>query len=220
MAFEDACRTLAKALSDHSRSFAEAMSGVEPLFARHWYAQVLINRLLLIYDLQAAGFLGKGDRWYLHTQLGHCQLKQPNSFYQNILKPLCHQGLSLPESERPLPLQTKLSALPHLGGRLFQPHSLEQQYPYINLPDEPFELFLGWLAEQTWQRTFEAVEAPHVITRATIAGALEYLATGRTGKATVSSPETLQTFASKPWIPMCSSPYPSIRQHPPPRSPP
>ncbi len=168
------------------------MVGIELLPLRLRYAQVVINRLLLIYDLQVAGLLGHGDRWYLHTQLGHCQQQAPDSFYQTVFKPLCHQGFGLPEIERPLPLQAKLGTVPYLGSRLFQPHPLEQQYPQIDLPDEPFELFLGWLAEQDWQRTFAIVEDPHVITRALIAGALEHLMTAKTGKAIISSPQVLQ----------------------------
>ncbi|MEM9006191.1 MAG: hypothetical protein AAGE59_22020 [Cyanobacteria bacterium P01_F01_bin.86] len=151
-----------------------------------------MNRLLLIYDLQAAGFLGQGDRWYLHTQLGHSQHQQANRFYQDFFKPLCHQGLGLPEGERPLPLQAKLGAIPYLGSRVFQTHPLEQQYPAIALPDEPFEFFLGWLAEQNWQRTFQAVDEPGIITRPLLAGAWEYLMTAKTGKAKVSSSLALQ----------------------------
>ena len=193
MAFEDACRNLAKTLSHHGRVFADAISGIDSLSARLWYSQVLITRLLLIYDLQIAGFLGAGDRWYLHTQLGHCQQQHhPNNFYHRFLIPFCHLGLGLPEIERPLPLQAKLGKVPYLGSRLFHPHPLEQNYPAITLPDEPFELFLGWLAEQTWQRTFETIEKPDTITRAALAGALEILVTERTAKATLSSPQVLQ----------------------------
>ncbi|MBE7380001.1 MAG: hypothetical protein F6J95_001140 [Leptolyngbya sp. SIO1E4] len=192
MAFEDACRTLAKTLRYHSNLFAEAISGIEAMPARLWYGQVLLNRLLLLYDLQVAGFLGQGDRWYLHNHLGHCQQQQPNRFYRHYLQPLCHQGVGLPEIERPLPVQTTFGQVPYLGSRLFQPHSLEQQYPEIDLPDEPFELLLGWLAEQPWHRTFEVATEPNAITRITLAGAWEYWHTGRTGKAIVSAPETLQ----------------------------
>ena len=164
---------------------------------RAWYGQVLMNRLLLLYDLQIAGFLGQGDRWYLHTQLDRCQRQQPNSFYKSCLQPLCHQGLGLPELERPLPWQALFGKVPYLGSRLFQKHVIEQQYPDIDLPDEPFELLLGWLAEQTWCRTSSTQQEPGTITRATLAGALEYLITGRTGKAVVSSLQTLEDICDR-----------------------
>ncbi|NER84241.1 MAG: hypothetical protein F6K42_32845, partial [Leptolyngbya sp. SIO1D8] len=197
MAFEDACRTLAQTLSSHCKLFADSLSGIDVASARLWYGQVLLCRLLLLYDLQVAGFLGQGDRWYLHTHLGHFHQQQPNRFYQSFLKPLCHQGVGLPEIERPLPVQTILGKVPYLGSRLFQPHSLELQYPEIDLPDEPFELLLGWLAEQSWNRTLDVVMEPGTITRMTLAGAWEYLCSGRTGKAIVSTPKTLQNICDR-----------------------
>lgn len=201
MVLEDTCRTLGKALSFYSCLFAEAMTGIEVAPHRTWYAQVLISRLLLIYDLQVAGFLGVGDRWYVHTHLSQSQQVQANRFYQAWFLPLCHQGLGLPHPERPLPLQAAIGQVPYLGGRLFRLHQLEHQYPTIDIPDAPFEAFLGWLAEQHWERTAECPAdtppEPLTITRWTLAGAFEYWHTGRTGTAVVSSPGALQTTCDR-----------------------
>lgn len=197
MAFEDAYQTLAKTLDQHRRAFADALSGIDSGTDRLWYAQLLVNRLLLIYDLQVAGFLGQGDRWYLHSQLGYCQQRQPDSFYRQFWQPLCHQGLGLPVVERPLPVQSLLGQVPYLGCRLFQRHTLEQQYSALDVPDAPWEWCLGWLAEQTWQRDFASEVEPGTITRVTLAAAWESLTVGQTGKAIASSPVQLRATCDR-----------------------
>ncbi len=163
---------------------------------RLWYAQVILNRLLLVYDLQLAGWLGGGDRWYLHTQLGLCQQQHPDRFYRTFLLPLCHEGLGLPAIERPLTTAQLCGPVPYLGGRLFQPHPLELKYPELDLLDAPFESCLGWLAEQSWQRTATHPD-PAVLTRTRLAAALEYETTDRTGKAIATATKHLQTICEQ-----------------------
>jgi len=191
VAIEAVCKTLAQTLEHHHACFAAALSGLDTQRDRTHYAYLLLSRLLVLYDLQIAGFLGGGDRWYLHNQLERSQQQQPDSFFQTGLLPLCHQGVGLPEGERPRPLQSQLGQVPYLGGSLFQIHPLEQHYPDSHLPDEPLEGFLGWLAEQTWQRSLDRSETANILTRTTLAGAWEWLMTQHTGKATLSSPQTL-----------------------------
>lgn len=159
------------------------------------YADVLLARLLMLYTLQARGFLGRGDRWYLHSHLGACQAPATNRFYRSFFMPLCHQGIALPESERPLQ-QQQWGSLPYLGSRLFYAHPVEQQHPSLELPDEPFEAVLGWLAEQRWQETLEDW-TDGTLSPAILAAAYEYWITGQTGKAVVSLPETLQGICDR-----------------------
>lgn len=196
--YESVCQRLGKALNDQWGAFREAISGIENPVHRSWYAQVTMGRLLLMFDLQTAGFLGQGDRWYLHTQLGLWQ-QQPNTFFRTCFRPLCCQGLGLPEIERPLPLQTKAGKLPYLGGSFFQVHPLEHQYPDIDLPDAPFEHMLGWLAEQRWERSSDAASGSPsgAVTPLTLAGALEYQLTESTEKAVVSSLTGLQGLCER-----------------------
>ncbi|MEM0980038.1 MAG: DNA methyltransferase [Cyanobacteria bacterium P01_H01_bin.58] len=191
----ESSKLLAQALQHHHRAFQTSLVGLENASDRCWYAQIVINRLLLLYDLQVAGFLGKGDRWYLHIHLGQSQQTQPNRFYSQCFLPLCQQGIGLPESERPLTIHQRLGTLPYLGGRLFQPHPLEAQHPNLTIPDAPFESFLGWLAEQTWRRVSESepdTSTPSAtITRTALAAAFERINNERTGQAYVSTPTIL-----------------------------
>ncbi|MEM9119297.1 MAG: DNA methyltransferase [Cyanobacteria bacterium P01_F01_bin.56] len=177
---------LAQALAQHHARFTEAITGPPKTIERERFAHVLLCRLLLIYDLQVAGWLAGGDRWYLHNQLGLQASTTSGSFFKTFLQPLCHQGLSLPMAERPQALSTRLGDIPYLGNPLFAPHELESQYPQLDLPDEPLELFFAWLAEQVWHRDLPAValaaDAPpptaaEMITRSALAAAWEALMT-------------------------------------------
>ena len=190
---EGFCRNLAQALLKHHANFIKALSGIDSPPVRRWFAHIVMGRLLLIYDLQVAGFLAQGDRWYLHNQLSFSTTQQPDTFFKGFLQPLCHQGLGLPELERPQALQMRIGNVPYLGSQLFQVHSLEQHYPQLDLPDEPLEQFLGWLAEYPWQRTYGSLDkSSPVISRWTLAAAYEYIITVQTGKATISTVKALE----------------------------
>ncbi|MGD1931619.1 MAG: DNA methyltransferase [Leptolyngbyaceae cyanobacterium] len=187
-----ACRPLAQALADHHRGFVEALVGLSQTTERRWFAHVLLGRLLLIYDLQVAGFLGAGDRWYLHSHLSQQAATQTEvTFFKGFLQPLCHQGLGLPEVERPRSLTATIGNVPYLGSQPFGVHPLEQRYPQLDLPDEPIERFLGWLAEQPIAHNLLSGRAQG-IDRELLAGAYEYLMTAQTDKAAMSTADTLQ----------------------------
>ncbi|NEQ46800.1 MAG: SAM-dependent DNA methyltransferase [Leptolyngbya sp. SIOISBB] len=182
--------SLAQALAQHHGRFAHASTGLPGAVERDYFAHILLCRLLLIYDLQVAGWLAGGDRWYLHNQLGLQASATPSSFFKTFLQPLCHQGLSLPTSERPQSLSARIGDIPCLGSWLFAPHPLELQYPQVDLPDEPLEQFLGWLAEQVWQRDPPPPPLPlnaqqsevATITRPALAAAWEALMTAPDSK--------------------------------------
>lgn len=193
----ESSKLLAQALQHHHSAFQTSLVGLANASDRYGYAQVVINRLLLLHDLQVAGFLGQGDRWYLHTHLGQSQQTQSDRFYQHCFLPLCQQGVGLPEPERPLNIHQQFGVLPYLGSRLFQQHPLEAQHPNLTIPDAPFESFLGWLAEQTWLRIAEDSAQSATITPTALAAAFEYLATERTGKAYVSTSATLAQMCDR-----------------------
>jgi hypothetical protein len=191
-----ACQNLAKALSRYHTLFSLACSNTLRASEVDWFADILLGRLILIYDLQVAGFLAKGDRWYLHTQLGQYDPRHPKTFFKGFLQPLCHQGLGLPPQERPRSLQQLIGDVPYLGAPAFQPHWLEQRYPDLDIPDEPIEQFLGWLAEQDWQRPQEPNHpSSEAITPTSLSAAFEFLLTERMGKAKISTPAQLKTVS-------------------------
>jgi len=169
---------------------------------RDYFAHVLLCRLLLIYDLQVAGFLAQGgDRWYLHNQLGQPAPGAAGSFFSTFLQPLCHQGFSSPVAERPQQRQPAIGDVPYLSSPLLAALPLEQRSPHLDLPDEPLEQFLGWLAEHPWQRdegtAQGAEEEVAVISRSALAAAWECLLAAVPGKATATSGPTWKRLASK-----------------------
>ncbi|MGF1458777.1 MAG: hypothetical protein ACFBSG_07095 [Leptolyngbyaceae cyanobacterium] len=143
--------SLALALAQHHDRFAKALQGLPRRVEQRYFAHVLLCRLWLIHELQQSGYLGNGDRWYLHNQLSRHSPHSSITFFQSFLQPLCHQGLGLPEAERPRPVQQLIGTVPYLGSWLFAGHPWEQNRPELDLPDEPIEQFLGWLAEIPWQ---------------------------------------------------------------------
>lgn len=190
MVYERACQRFARSLEQFITVFRDAVVGLAATSERIEYAHFLLQRLLFIYNLQRLGFLGGGDRWYLHTWFGEFHHRQPNSFFQGFFQPLCYQGLGLPEPDRPQDFQQTYGPLPYLGSRLFQRHPLEQaNIAVITVPDAPFEDFLGWLAEQTWCSLGQT--SLHEGTVVLLAGALEYIATGFSERPIVSSLRSL-----------------------------
>ncbi|HEY9887217.1 MAG TPA: hypothetical protein V6D02_02385, partial [Candidatus Obscuribacterales bacterium] len=193
------CQPLALALAHYHGLFAQGFSAVPTSGERRWLAHVVMGRLLLLDDLQRAGGLAGGDRWYLHNQLTrHLSQSPRTTFFKGFLQPLWHQGLSLPLPERSPALQAAIGAVPYLGGQVFQAHPLEQQYPHLDLPNEPIEQFLGWLAEQPRQRDPSAADSNTAITRHTLAAAYDLLLAGSGGKAVGAGSDTLGAIAPPP----------------------
>jgi hypothetical protein len=144
-----AAAPLAAGLQHHTTALARAMVGLERWPQRRHYAHLLICRLLIIQTLQQRGFLPGGDRWYLQTRLGECQGQGHDHCFHTLILPLCLQGLGLPPPERSPALVDQWGDLPYLGGDLFEPQPWEQP-PRVQIPDEPLENVLAWLAEQPW----------------------------------------------------------------------
>ncbi|MEM6837000.1 MAG: hypothetical protein AAF609_09100 [Cyanobacteria bacterium P01_C01_bin.120] len=192
---------LAGALGHYCEQLACELQGVSRWAERRYLAQVFLCRWLLIYDLQVGGWLGGGDRWYLHNQLGQQPAHSSRSFFQSFLQPLCHQGLSLPLAERPQAVQTRAGHVPYLSSRLFTALPLEQQNSQLDLPDEVIERFLGWLAEQVWQRdlTFDSESESDgaAVTRSALAAAWEALLADGPGKGAVTPAAKLSAIAQQ-----------------------
>ncbi|MBF2037007.1 MAG: hypothetical protein IGR92_16410 [Leptolyngbyaceae cyanobacterium T60_A2020_046] len=161
--------SLVSALHGHHQRLTESLSRIDWPRHRAWYGQVVLNRLMVLHLMQTAGFLGQGDRWYLHNQ----QQQHAGSFHAKVLLPLCHGGLSCPEGDRDANFRQRFGAVPYLGCRLFRPHPLERRYPDLHLEDEPLEALLAWFAETTWQLTDTTPPHPAGITLPVLAAALE-----------------------------------------------
>lgn len=192
--------TLAQALAHHHAQLAHALQGIPHQTEREEFAHILLCRLLLIYDLQVAGLLPGGDRWYLHNQLGAHPATAAGSFFQTFLQPLCHQGFSLSPAARPPALERQMGDVPYLSSRLFEAHPIEQRSPQLDLPDESLEQFLGWLAEQSWQRDGQAsadANATATMTRTSLAAAWEGLLADPAEKLAPTAPAQLDHICQR-----------------------
>ncbi|WP_346290637.1 hypothetical protein [Sphaerothrix gracilis] len=142
-----------KCYLDFKAQHANLIAGIEGIAsnkARHWYATVLLGRLIFVHLLQRQGWIGNGDEWYLPNKLGQSQQQGPDRFYATFLKALFFQGFCLPADERPVEVGRLLGQVPYLGSSLFWPHDLEEQHPKLQIADRVFETLLGWFSENAW----------------------------------------------------------------------
>lgn len=65
---------------DQHLAFLELIEGIDDDRERHWYASVLLNRLMFIYFLQKKRFLDNGNLDYLQTKLAESKVRGKNLF--------------------------------------------------------------------------------------------------------------------------------------------
>ncbi|NMF82966.1 hypothetical protein [Nodosilinea sp. P-1105] len=128
------------------QSLGQALGAIPQAADRHHYAVVLLARLIALVALQRRGFLA-ADEWYLHNQFGQSQQRGADRFFQDILQPLCHQGLGLPLEERSRLIQQQLGPLPFLPTGPFTPGDLDRRWGQLPLGDRAFEPALTWLGD-------------------------------------------------------------------------
>lgn len=133
--------------------FLKFIDGIARQSDQEWYASLMLNRMMFIYFIQRKGFLDR-DTNYLENRLRMVQEKNGNGkfheFYRFFLLRLFHEGLGQPESERKPELAELLGIVPYLNGGLFDVHSLEREYPDIQIPDEAFENVFKFFDEFNW----------------------------------------------------------------------
>lgn len=136
---------------EEQQAFLDFIQGLESLSQREWYASLMLNRLMFIYFMQRKGYLD-GDVNYLRSRLGKLQGEgrsdQFFSFYRHFLLRLFHEGLG--GDERTSELDELLGEVPYLNGGLFDVHTLEQQNPDIQVPDEAFERLFDFFDSYQW----------------------------------------------------------------------
>ena len=135
---------------DQHIAFLDLIEGIDDDRDRHWYASVLLNRMMFIYFLQRKLFLDNGDGEYLQNKLAQSQKKGKDRFYDRFLKPLFFEGFAKPEGQRTDEAKALLGKIKYLNGGLFLPHPVEQKYPGIAVPDRAFENLLGLFARYSW----------------------------------------------------------------------
>ena len=134
-------------------TFQKFINGFTNQGDRDWYASLMLNRLMFTYFIQKQGFLD-GDEHYLRNRLKKVQEKdgadQFLRFYSRFLRRLFHEGLGRPEAERSDDLAALLGKVPYLNGGIFDPHTLEQNNPDINIPDAAFEQIFRFFDQYQW----------------------------------------------------------------------
>ena len=130
--------------------FVELIEGIKDARKRKWYASVLLNRLMFIYFLQEKFFLDNGNKEYLLQKLSESKKRGRDLYYKEFLKTLFFEGFAKPEEERSEKARKLLGHIKYLNGGLFIPHSIEMDYPKIDVPDRAFENLFELFRRYSW----------------------------------------------------------------------
>jgi hypothetical protein len=121
--------------------------------SKQWYASLMLNRLMFCYFIQKKGFLD-GNKNYLKYKFDECQkCKGKNNFYNfytSFLRELFHDALAKPASQRKQNPVVTFGKIPYLNGGLFEIHSLERDYPKIDIADAAFAAIFAFFDAWNW----------------------------------------------------------------------
>jgi hypothetical protein len=131
--------------------FIELIQGIADEHDRHWYASVLLNRLMFIYFLQRKGFIDNGDMNYLQKHLDESKTRGQDRYYSEFLRLLFFEGFAKPEDKRTEDTRELLGNVRYLNGGLFLPHRVELNERFnITVPDNAFENLFRLFASYSW----------------------------------------------------------------------
>ncbi len=134
---------------EHS-AFLAFLKGIPDTEMQHWYASVMLNRLMFIYFIQRKGFLD-GDSSYLSTKLTQMQQQGDDRYYRDFLCPLFFEGFARRPAERSPEINALLGTVPYLNGGLFLRHPIEERHgAQIAIPDRAFERLFGFFDQYQW----------------------------------------------------------------------
>jgi hypothetical protein len=134
---------------EHLR-FLDDIEGIDDERDLHWYASVLLNRLMFIYFLQRKWFIDNGNPNYLQDKLVESRERGPDRYYSEFLNLLFFEGFAKPENERGEAARQLLGTVVYLNGGLFLMHPIEKRWPSIRIPDGAFENLLSLFARYSW----------------------------------------------------------------------
>ena len=130
--------------------FVDLIVGIDDDRDRHWYASVLLNRLMFIWFLQGKGFLDNGRYDYLRARLAESTSKGKDLFFTGFLHLLFFEGFAKPEKERDPEITKRLGAIRYLNGGLFLKHGLELKHDAIDVPDVAFANLFDLFEKYSW----------------------------------------------------------------------
>jgi hypothetical protein len=132
------------------QTLIDAIAGVADERDRHWYASVLLNRLMFVYFLQRRGFLDGGDYRYLQQRLETSTDRGQDRYFSEFLTTLFFEGFAKPEADRSAETTALIGNIRYLNGGMFLPHQVEQQYPGLTVPDRVFGEILALFEGYDW----------------------------------------------------------------------
>ena len=141
--------------------FVKLIKGINHEEDCHWYASVILNRLMFIYFLQKKGFIDNANYNYLSEKLAP---KPPNgallappsgaggasTFYGIFLQKLFFEGFAKPEDKRDAETKRLIGKIKYLNGGLFLKHKIELKYAQISIPDVAFENLFRLFDNYSW----------------------------------------------------------------------
>jgi len=150
---EKVTRSFYREFNRYHQVLMDRIEGIIGETDRHWYASVLMNRLMFIYFIQRKEFMD-GDQNYLRSRLAMVRqyfgADQFYAFFRDFLLPLFHQGLgsATPEFADPA-IRHIVGRVPYINGGIFEIHSLEQGHD-IRIEDAVFERLFDCFDKWRW----------------------------------------------------------------------
>ena len=133
--------------------FLKFIDGLDNMDDKEWYASIMLNRLMFVYFIQRKGFLDSNQN-YLSDKLKQMQSENIDggflTFYRRFLLKLFHQGLGQVDSSRDPKVDRIIGKIPYLNGGLFDVHSIEENNPDLDIPDEAFEGIFNFFGKYDW----------------------------------------------------------------------
>jgi hypothetical protein len=134
--------------------FCAHIEGITQQEDRHWYAALMLNRLMYLYFLQKRGCLSavptaacQGDPDYLVHALQAAQAQPERgpaeSFYRAFLRPLFSR-------DHPAARSGLSGAFPAGESSLFAEHRLERAYQALQIPDSAFARLFAFFDTCDW----------------------------------------------------------------------
>ena len=135
-------------------AFLKLIQGIDDERDLHWYASILLNRLMFIYFLQKKGFLdseggSEGNQRYLQVKLEWYVAVDEGRYYSDLLTRLFFEGFAKPADKRKPDVDPPLGNIPYLNGGLFLEHRIERENA-ITIPDKAFTGLFALFSKYTW----------------------------------------------------------------------
>lgn len=139
-------RAFFKALRRVHKAMTDGVTGTGLTQAeRADQALLTLNRLLFLYFVQRKGLMD-GRQDFLRQEVRRARMRG-GKIYRRLLKPLFFELLNTPVAERTDDALT-LGEIPYLNGGLFEPSSLEQRRPLMEIKDDALNLAFDTLLER------------------------------------------------------------------------